>query len=71
MFGDDPDPLVTTARVGSGTTFRRTREGVDAPCKEGFWGLAVDSGLCRKLWAERREEREARRLFSENENVRR
>ena len=30
MFGDDPDPSVTTARVGSGTTFGRARE-------EGRW----------------------------------
>ena len=57
MFGDDPDPMVTTVRVGFGTTFGRAREGVDAPCKEGFRGLAVDSGLCRKLQAEKREER--------------
>ena len=26
MFGDDPDPTVTTARVGSGTTFGRARD---------------------------------------------
>ena len=26
MFGDDPDPTVTTVRVGSGTTFGRARE---------------------------------------------
>ena len=25
MFGDDPDPLVTTERVGVGTTFERAR----------------------------------------------
>ena len=33
--------------------------------------LAVGSELCRLSRAERREEREARRLFSETENVRR
>ena len=71
MLGDDPDPMVMPARVGFGTAFGRAREGVDALCKEGFQGLAVDSGLCRKLWAERREERETRRLFPETENVRR
>ena len=26
MFGDDPDPTVTTAQVGSGTAFGRARE---------------------------------------------
>ena len=26
MFGDDPNPMVTTARVGSGTAFGRARE---------------------------------------------
>ena len=41
MFGDDPDPTVTTVRVGFGTTFGRALEGFDALCKEGFWGLTV------------------------------
>ena len=27
MFGDDPDPSVTTARVGSGRSFGRARKG--------------------------------------------
>ena len=26
MFGDDPNPTVTAARVGSGTAFRRASE---------------------------------------------
>ena len=56
MFGDDLSPTVTTSQVGFGTTFGRAREGVDALCKEGFQGLAVDSGLCR--WS--REEREGK-----------
>ena len=71
MIGDVLSPMVTTAQVRFGTTFGRAREGVDALCKEGFRGLAVESGLCRKLWAERREERETRRLFPETKNVRR
>ena len=71
MFGDDLSPTVATVQVGFGAAFGRAREGVDALFKEGFRGLAVDSGLCRKLWAERREERETRRLFPETKNVRR
>ena len=39
--------------------------------QRGFRGLTVVSGLCRRARAERREEREARRLFPETENVRR
>ena len=71
MFGDDSDTTVTTVRVGSGTTLGRAR-GADALCKEGGFGAwGVGSGLCKKLWAERREEREARQQFSETENVRR
>ena len=36
MFGDDPDPLVMTARVGSGRSFRtRLRR----------WSVAVQRGL--------------------------
>ena len=35
MFGDDPDPTVTTTRVGFGTNFGRARGG-DALCKEGL-----------------------------------
>ena len=71
MIGDVLSPMVTTAQVGFGTVFGHAHEGVEALYKEGFRGLAVDSGLCRKLWAERREERETRRLFPETENVRR
>ena len=71
MFGDDPDPLVTTARVGSGTTYGRAREEGRGLTREVMLGLAVGSGLCRRSRAERREEREARRLFPETENVRR
>ena len=71
MFGDDPDPTVTTARVGSGTAFGRAREEGRGLTREVRLDLAVGSGLCRRSRAERREEREARRLFPETENVRR
>ena len=71
MFGDDPDTTVTTVRVGSGTTFGRAREEVRGLTRELQLGLAVGSELCRRSRAERREEREARRLFPETENVRR
>ena len=71
MFGDDPDPTVTTARVGSGTTFGHTREEGCGLMREVRLDLAVGSELCRRSRAERREEREARRLFPETENVRR
>ena len=70
MFGDDPDPMVTTARVGSGTAFRRAREEVRGLTGELRLGLAVGSGLCRRPQAKKREERKARRLFPEIENVR-
>ena len=56
MFGDDPDPTVTTVRVGFGTTFGHALKGFDAQCKEGFRGLTVGSRLCR--WS--REEREGK-----------
>ena len=56
MFGDDPDPTVTTARVGSVEVSDMHSRVVDALCKEGFRGLAVGSGLCR--WS--REEREGK-----------
>ena len=69
MFGDDPDTTVTTVRVGSGTTFGRTREGVCGLTREVRLDLAVGSELCRRSRAERREERKARRLFPETENV--
>ena len=71
MFGDDPDTTVTTARVGSGTIFGRAREEGRGLTREVRLDLAVGSGLCRRSRAERREEREARRLFPETENVRR
>ena len=71
MFGDDPDPTVTTARVGSGTAFGRAREEGRGLTREVRLDLAVGSELCRRSRAERREEREARRLFPETENVRR
>ena len=70
MFGDDPDPTVTTARVGSGT-ISDVREGGCGLMREVRLDLAVGSELCRRSRAERREEREARRLFPETENVRR
>ena len=34
MFGDDPDPTVTTVRVGSGTAFGRAREEVRGLTRE-------------------------------------
>ena len=46
MFGDVPDPSVTTARVGSGTV-SDSEAGVDALSKEGLAGpkRKVESGL--------------------------
>ena len=70
MFGDVPDPSVMTIRVGSGTALGRTRGGLRLT-REVRLDLAVGSELCRWSRAERREEREARRLFPETENVRR
>ena len=60
MFGDDPDMTVTTTRVGFGTIFGRAREEGRGLTREVRLDLAVDSGLCRRARAERREEREAR-----------
>ena len=64
MLGDDLDPTVTTARVGSGTIFGRAREEGRVLTREVRLDLAVDSELCRWSRAERREDREAQRLFS-------
>ena len=36
MFGDDPDPTVTTARFGFGEV-SEAREGDGAKCREGRW----------------------------------
>ena len=71
MFGDIPDPTVTTARVGSGTAFGHAREEGRGLTREVRLKLAIVTGLCRRSRAERREEREARRLFPVTENVRR
>ena len=35
MLGDDPDPTVTTVRVGFGEVFGRTPEGGRWLCREG------------------------------------
>ena len=56
MFGDDPNPTVTTVRVGSETTFGRAREEGRGLTREVRLGLAVGSGLCRRS----REEREGK-----------
>ena len=71
MFGDDPDPLVTTVRVGFGGVSRCAHEESRGLTREVRLGLAVGSGLWRRSRAERREEREAQQLFPETENVRR
>ena len=71
MFGDVPDTTVTMVQVGSGTAIGRAREEGRGMTIELRLDLAVGSGLCRRSRAERREEREARRLFPETENVRR
>ena len=56
MFGDDPDPTVTTARVGSRTAFGCACEEGHGLTREVRLGLAVGSGLCRRS----REEREGK-----------
>ena len=71
MFGDDPDTMVAIVWVGFGTTFGRAREEGCGLTSEVRLDLAVGRGLCRRSRAERREEREARRLFVETENIRR
>ena len=84
MFGDDPDPTVTTARVGSGTISDAHMRG-SMHCAERVSDRAVASdnsgseegkedglgGLCRRSRAEIMGERETQRLFPETENVRR
>ena len=57
MFGDDPDPSVTTARVGFGTTFGRAREEGHGLTRKVRLDLAVGSGLCKRLGL-REEKRE-------------
>ena len=56
MFGDDLDPSVTTARVGSRTAFGRAREEGRGLMREVRLDLVVGSGLCRRS----REEREGK-----------
>ena len=71
MFGDDPDPAVTTVRVGSGTIFGRAREEGRGLTREVRLGLTVSGGgLCRKPWAERREERDPATISGNRNNVR-
>ena len=55
MVGDDPDPTVMTARVGSGTAFRRAHEESRGLTGEARLGLSVGSGLCRWSREEKRE----------------
>ena len=72
MFGDVPDTMVTLVWVGSGTSIGRAREEGRVLAREVRLDLTVGgSALCRRSRAERREEREARRLFPETKNVRR
>ena len=59
MCGDDPDPTVTTVWVGSG-------EVLDTHARGRLKLVGCAEGL--EL---REEKRETRRLFPENENVRR
>ena len=47
MFGDDPDPSVTTARFGFGAIFGRTQEG--------FWQNAMETRVFDGLRKEREE----------------
>ena len=71
MFGDFPDPSVTTVQVGSGEVLDAHARGRCIVTREVRLDLAVGRGLCRRSRAERREERETQRLFPETENVRR
>ena len=61
MFGDDPDPTVTTIRIGFGTV-------PDMHARGRLELVGCAEGL--ELREEKRE-RETRRLFLETENVRR
>ena len=45
MFGDVPDPTVTTALVVSGTAFGRAREEGRGQTKEVRLGLAIGSEM--------------------------
>ena len=67
MFGDDPDPTVTTVRVGSETA-SDTREGSMHCAERVRLGLG---GLWRAGWSERRGERNSPTRFPETKNVRR
>ena len=59
MIGDDPDTMVTTARVGSGEVSDTHARG------------RLELVGCAEGLELREEKREARRLFPETENVRR
>ena len=72
MFGDDPNPTVTTARVGSGTAFRRAREEGRGLTREVRLGLAVGRWAVQvDRWAEKRGRWAARHMFPDPGNVRR
>ena len=65
MFADDPDPTVMTARVRFGTTFGRARDEGRGLMRDVRLDLVVGSGLCRKPWVERREERDPATVFGD------
>jgi len=67
MFGDDPNPTVTTARVGSGTASRCAHEEVRGVTRELRLGLVVG----REWVGLRGEKRRGPTQSSETENVRR
>ena len=48
MFGDDPDPMVMTERVGFGTGFGRAREGVLCIVQRGSDGRTTKERLVSK-----------------------
>ena len=70
MFGDDPTQWLRQSGSGSGKLSDAREEG-GGLTREVRLDLAVGSELCRQSRAERREEREARRLFPKTKNVRR